>query len=85
MDKVCVITGASAGIGVGIALSMVEKGGIRRLALVARRREKLEEVAQQCKKAGATDVLILAKDLSDLRSCAEAVQETVQHFGSKTV
>ncbi len=84
MDKrVCLITGSSAGIGVGIALCMVKKAGCKRLALVARRKEKLEEVAKELKKAGAKDVLILAKDLSDHRACAQAVKETVSHFGSK--
>ncbi len=82
-QRVCLITGASAGIGVGIAFSMVKKAGCKKLVLVARRKEKLEEVARECKKAGAADVLILPKDLSDLKACAQVVQEAVDHFGSK--
>ena len=81
-DKVCLITGASSGIGVGIAECMA-KAGWKKLALVARRKESLEKVAEGCKKLGAKDILVVTKDLSDLEACAQAVQETVKHFGSK--
>ncbi len=109
-DKVCLVTGASSGIGVGVALAFAKKGcaGIALVAryhlygstlahpsrldpvkflfgssLSSRRKEKLEDVAKQCKSAGVKDVLVLSKDLSDLKACAEAVKETADHFGSK--
>ncbi len=82
-QRVCLITGASSGIGKGIALSMAGKAGCKKLAILDKRMEKLEETAQECKKAGATNVLVLPKDLSDMQACAQAVQETVDHFGSK--
>ncbi len=81
-EKVYVITGASSGIGVGIA-ECLAKSGVKKLVLVARRKEKLEKVARSCKKLGAKDVLVLSKDLSDLSSCPQVVQETVDKFGSK--
>ncbi len=81
-DKVYIVTGTSAGIGVGIA-ECLAKSGVKKLALVARRREKLEEVAASCKKLGATDVLVLPKDLSDASSCSQVVNETVAKFGSE--
>ena len=80
--KVALVTGASAGIGEGIALSLVRRG-CKRLALVARRRERLEEVAGRCRAEGAGEALVVAKDLSVDQQCAEAVQETVKHFGSE--
>ncbi len=81
MSKVCLITGASAGIGAGIALAMSEKG--HNLALVARRRDKLEEVARQCKEKGAKEAIVVVKDLSDYQQCKEAVEEAVEKFGSR--
>ncbi len=51
--------------------------------LVARRKERLEEVAASCKKLGATDVLVLSKDLLDLDSCSQVGNETVAEFGSE--
>ncbi len=80
-NKVCLITGASRGIGVGIAECM-SRAGWKRLALVARNGENLEKVAAACKELGAKEVLTLAKDLSDLEACVQAVQETAKHFGS---
>ena len=51
---VVVITGASSGIGAATALAFARKGS--RLELGARRLEKLEEVAERCRKAGAPAV-----------------------------
>ncbi len=82
-DKVYVITGASSGIGVGIAECLV-KSGIKNLVLVARRKDKLEEVANNCKSLGAAEVLVLQKDLSNLDMCPEIVTETINKFGSMT-
>ncbi len=48
-----------------------------------RRKDKLEEVAAACKKAGAKEVLVLAKDLSDLSCSPQIVKETINKFGSE--
>ena len=50
---------------------------------IRRRKEKLEQVAAGCKKAGAKEVLVLSKDLSDLSTGAQAVKETIDKFGSE--
>ncbi len=82
-DKVCIVTGASAGsMGEGIAKGLAE-AGFGRLVLVARGREKLEKTAESCKKLGAKEVLILTKDLSNIKTSAEVIEETVAKFGSK--
>ena len=47
-SKVVILTGASSGIGKGIALHLASIG-YKKLVLVARRAELLEETAKQCR------------------------------------
>ena len=83
-DKVSVITGASAGsLGEGISVCLAE-AGFRRLALVARTREKLERTARACREAGATEVLVVPKDLSQIESTKQVIKEVVDKFGSES-
>ena len=71
-DKVVLLTG----IGIGAAASQhLASIGYRRLCLVARREDQLREVADACKRAGARDVLVLAKDLTMREQCREVVEE----------
>ena len=64
-----VITGASSGIGKEFAKKLSEEG--YRLVLVARRRERLEELAASLK----TECKILTADLSRLEDCKELCKE----------
>ncbi len=81
-SKVYLITGASSGIGAGIAKCLSEEDGEKkRLVLVARRLDRLQEVAKELH--GAEQVHIIQKDLSNLDSAKEVVEETVNKFGSK--
>ncbi len=81
-SKVYLITGASSGIGAGIAKCLSEEDGEKkRLVLVARRLDRLQEVAKDLK--GAEEVYIIQKDLSNLDETKEVVEETVNKFGSK--
>ena len=57
MKKVALITGASAGLGVEFAKALSERG--HRLVLVARRKERLDQLAKELGKARA-----VALDLS---------------------
>lgn len=57
-----VITGASSGLGKHLALAYASSGNA--LVLLARRKEKLEEVATQCRMLGAEVETIIA-DISD--------------------
>jgi len=59
--KTAVVTGASIGIGRGIALALAREGV--RLALVARRAELLEEVAAEIAAIGRDQPVIIAADL----------------------
>src|SRR5688500_8234290 len=61
--KRVLITGSSAGIGEALALKVGEAGGD--VLLVARTREKLEDVAERVREAGG-DAHVHPADLSDL-------------------
>jgi NADP-dependent 3-hydroxy acid dehydrogenase YdfG len=80
-QKVCLFTGASSGIGAFTVEFLVKNKGWKKLSLVARRKDKLEEVAAKCRAAGATDVLVLSLDMFKERDCIDAVEKTVSHFG----
>jgi NAD(P)-dependent dehydrogenase (short-subunit alcohol dehydrogenase family) len=58
-----VVTGAGTGIGRAIAVRLAEEGAV--LTLVARRVALLEETANACREAGATDIGVAACDIRD--------------------
>jgi NAD(P)-dependent dehydrogenase (short-subunit alcohol dehydrogenase family) len=76
--KVVVITGASSGLGVGFARSLAQVGA--RLVLVARREDKLRELADELAAAGY-EVLTCRGDVSVLADCEAAAAAAVARFG----
>jgi NAD(P)-dependent dehydrogenase (short-subunit alcohol dehydrogenase family) len=74
--KIAIVTGAGTGIGRACALAFGREGA--KLALVGRRREPLETVAQQM----GNDTLVLPADVSSEDDVDRIVSETVSHFGS---
>jgi len=77
-EKVIIITGASSGIGMELAFNYSRQGA--KLSLVARREKELKEVADQCYKLGASEVLIIVADVSIQEDCRDLVQKTVIKF-----
>ena len=77
-DKVVIVTGASAGIGLAIALQLAEQGAA--LAIASRRVERLEQVAQKCRAHGS-QVLVVPTDVSDEAQCRALVEKTIAAFG----
>ncbi|MDP9727621.1 SDR family NAD(P)-dependent oxidoreductase [Alicyclobacillus tolerans] len=77
-NRVAVITGASSGIGEAIAYGMAEAGF--RLALGARRKERLEQVAQQIAERWKTEVYIAELDVTRRESAEAFVKGVVGHF-----
>ena len=59
--KTAVVTGASSGIGRGIALALAAEGA--RLAIVARRRQLLDDVAAEIDAAGGARPVVIEFDL----------------------
>ena len=77
-DRVSVVTGASRGIGRAIALELAGRGSD--LVLLARTREALEGVAQECASRGAR-CRVVPVDLSEAASIGAAAEEALKAFG----
>jgi len=76
--RVSFVTGASRGIGRGIALALSARGSD--LVLAGRRRDDLEQVAAECEKQGVR-CRALPMDLMDAPSIATWVSEALKAFG----
>ncbi|MDR0912940.1 MAG: glucose 1-dehydrogenase [Methanobrevibacter sp.] len=76
--RVAVVTGASSGIGVQFAKALAGQGAD--LVLLARRKEKLEGVADEIRAAG-TKVLTVQGDVTNLDDIDAAVKATIDEYG----
>ncbi len=79
---VVLVTGASSGIGMYSALEFAHKGA--RLALAARRKERLEKVAAEIERMGG-EALVVPADVSRAGDVDEMVARTVEHYGTVDV
>jgi NAD(P)-dependent dehydrogenase (short-subunit alcohol dehydrogenase family) len=77
-DKVVLITGASAGIGLATARRFAAAGA--KLALVARSADVLNHLAEDLKSRGS-DAVALPADVSDPKQVQRVIGETARHFG----
>lgn len=79
------ITGASSGIGRGLALELARRGA--RLGLVARRKEVLDEIVETIDKSsqqngsGVSNVIALAGNVQDEQSMRDVADRLRTHFG----
>ncbi len=73
-----IVTGASAGIGRALALRLAAQGA--RVALAARRAERLEQLAAECRALHA-EALAVPTDVSSETQCKALVEAAVGTFG----
>jgi NADP-dependent 3-hydroxy acid dehydrogenase YdfG len=77
-DTVVLVTGASSGIGAAIARRLAADGAA--VALVARRRNQLDDVAATIRRDGGS-ALVLEADVTDQGQAVGAVEQTVSQLG----
>lgn len=76
--KVVFLTGASSGIGEGLALALSKRGAV--LGLFARRKELLDDLADRCRDAGGT-ARVIAGDVTDEEAVSQAADDLRSEFG----
>ncbi|MEY4218396.1 MAG: 3-oxoacyl-[acyl-carrier-protein] reductase FabG, partial [Pseudomonadota bacterium] len=78
-DKTALVTGASVGIGRGIAKALAAEGV--KLAISARRADKLQEVADEIVAAGGHRPVIIESDLYPEDAAAKLTAAAIQGLG----
>jgi 3-oxoacyl-[acyl-carrier protein] reductase len=77
--KVAIVTGASAGIGRGVATVLAAEGA--RTVIVARRRALLETLAAEIQSAGGPTPMIVCADMLQPHAPLEAARSVLEAFG----
>jgi NAD(P)-dependent dehydrogenase (short-subunit alcohol dehydrogenase family) len=78
-NKIAIITGAGSGIGRACALALAREGA--KVALVGRRKDRLEKVAGEI----GDSAVVLAADVSKNQEIERIVEQTVARFGGLNV
>ena len=75
---VALVTGASSGIGEATAVALAAGGAA--VSIVARRRDRLDNLAERIRKDGGT-VVVIEGDMTDKDQAAASVERTVSELG----
>ncbi|ELS00646.1 dehydrogenase of unknown specificity [Xenococcus sp. PCC 7305] len=76
---VSVVTGGSDGIGLGLARGLAKCGA--KIAIWARRENKISQAAEKLRSLGCVEVLEICCDVSKEEQVRVAMKKTVTHFG----
>jgi short-subunit dehydrogenase len=77
-DQVVVVTGASEGIGRAFCIALAPQRP--RFVLAARNRERLESLAEECRRLGA-QACVVPTDVTDEDACRALIDSAVTAFG----
>lgn len=77
--QVAIVTGCSTGLGVQMARALASQGC--KIVPIARRLEKLEEVAKMLTEEFGVEALPMRCDITDTESVEAVVKATMEHFG----
>ena len=77
-STIAVITGASSGIGAALAVQLAARGVA--VALVARRKDRLDELVDIITRSGGKALAVVA-DVSQKSEAERAITQTIDHFG----
>jgi gluconate 5-dehydrogenase len=77
--QVALVTGCSAGLGVQMAKALASQGA--NIVALARRKERIDAVAEESKKTYGVDAIGVQCDITDTDRVNEAVKEVLNHFG----
>ena len=77
--QVALVTGCSAGLGVQMAKALASQGA--NIVALARRKERIDAVAEEIKKTYGVDASGVQCDITDTYRVKEAVKEVLDHFG----
>lgn len=78
-EQVALVTGASSGIGAAVARALVQRGA--RVALAARRVDRLQELSEELARDWQSEVLALACDVRSPDDVQAAVRQTLDRWG----
>lgn len=78
-DRICLVTGASSGVGKGIAETLAAEGA--RVAINARSRRRLIEVAEGIASASAERPLVIDDDITEYGAPAKLLRTVEEAYG----
>ncbi|MBD5560667.1 MAG: SDR family oxidoreductase [Clostridia bacterium] len=78
-DQVAIVTGASGGLGVQMAKALANQGA--KIVVMARRQEKIDEVAAEIAKDYGVETLAIRCDITDTENVDAAVKQVLDAYG----